>query len=864
MDLILTHSQTDFDGLGAMVAAKRLYPRAQAALAPQLTANVRRFVRLHQDAFGLLPLAEIDLTSIDRIILVDTQDPSRAGLPLPEGLPLEIWDHHPPYVQPDQGEVKPVGAATTLLTHALMRQGCGLTPIEATAMLLGIYADTGRLSFPSTTPEDLEAATFLLRQGAQLELVGEFLESTLTEAQQRLMMTMLDRAERFPLPGGEGLLVALRWEEPASDLSGLAGKLIDLTGSDLTVLAVETPDGEGARLQLVARTDLRHVDLRDLLSPWNPKGHPRACSAHAEDVSAEAVLPILRERLSRVIPHEPSARDLMSHPVRTLDLDTSVAEAAECMARFGHSAFPVLYRGKPQGVIARRDLDRARTHGRETASIRSLFARRIEAVSPEAPLSEIEERMVRGDIGRLLVMEDGQLVGIVTRSDVLRARYELHGPRTDHPLAGNLTGRLQETWPRDWVALLDAVGSLADSTPTYLVGGAVRDLLLGQSNLDVDLVVEGDAIALAQALVDRMGGMLKPHEAFGTAHVTLPDGKRVEFARSRIEHYPVAGGLPVVEPATLKQDLSRRDFTVNALAMRVGGPSHGQLVDYFGGLEDLSHRRLTILHSLSFIEDPTRILRAARFELQLPGFRMDPQTEAFARYALSSSRFDGLSSSRVKGELRRALEALPLLAFARRLEDLDAWRMVDAGLHLERRAACALAQLDRMELAGHDRWLLALGAILLPLERSRREAILRTMHLSRSEVHLLGSAWDLAEVPAQEERSLDPASFARRLDAMPDLALDFMHAIARSRPRRQRLAEYRQRLRGIKLTVVDGEWLKARGVPPGPVYRRILEELLDARRAGTIRSVEDEVREAEGLMARYNGGSRPGGPGHEC
>lgn len=857
MDLILTHTNTDLDGLGAMVAAKRLYPRAIAAYAPQLNSNVRRFIRLHSESFGLRPLSEIDLSEAKRIILVDTQDLGRVGRPVPEGVETIIWDHHPPFTPPAQGVIKPVGASTTLLVHALMRLDMTLTPPEATAMMLGIYADTGQLTFPSTTPEDLDAAAYLLRQGAQLETVGEYLESSLSARQQDLFKALLEHAERHALPGSQALLAALSWHDDAPELSTLTSKLIDVTGADVTAVAVETPDGHGRRTQFVARSSVRGFDVRELLAPWNPRGHAGAASAHAENLPIEEALPVLRERLKRLSRQEPTARDLMSCPVRTLPFTITVLEAAEQFAKFGHSAMPVMHRGKPQGVISRRDLDRALAHGRGEASIQGMVARRVSAVAPDTPLSEIQARMVSKDIGRLLVLDGDALIGIVTRSDVLRARYELEGPRKPHPLSGNLAGRLHAAWPQDWTELLDAIGRMAGETPTYLVGGAVRDLLLGQANLDVDLVVEGDAVAMARDFAAHRGGTLKIHEAFGTAHVELSDGKRVEFATARVEHYPVAGGLPVVEPATLHQDLSRRDFTINALAMRVGGPDHGLLIDFFGGIEDLEHGRLTILHPLSFIEDPTRIIRAVRFENQLPGFRMDPQTEAFARHALASSRFDGLSSARVKGELRRGFAMQPTWPFVRRLEELDAWRMLDSQLRLRRREACAIARIDRMELDEPSRWPLLLAVLLRPVPAERRERVVAAMHLSRQETLNLHACWELDAIPRVEWLGMGAVQLARTLEGKPELATSYLLATVASRPGRARIRDYRDRLRHVKLARVDGHWLKAQGFPPGPAYKEVLSELLDRKRAGTLETAADEEREAKALMARYTGISRP-------
>lgn len=862
MDAILTHTNADFDAIGAAIGAKRLNPGAVIALPPSLNANVARFVGLYRDALGLVRLADLDPAGISRVILVDTQDPQRAGdvrrLLQRSDVEWEVYDHHPPSDKCPPArvvEVRPLGSASTLFATKLKAADVRLTPPEATGMLLGVFEDTGRLSFPGTTPEDAEAVAYLLAQGARLDQVAEYLEPPLNPAQQELLTAVLSQMETVELPEGTALLAGLDIAPPLPECSLLVERLMALYRPAIALLAVRAGDFT----QLVGRARSPETDLRRLLAPWNAKGHPCAVSAHdATGADPRGIVREVRARLEGGKRHSLAARDVMSSPVRGLAFTQTAQEALEEMRRWGHTAMPVLHNDRAQGMISRRDLDRAIHHGFGARSIKGLVARRIETVGPDTPLGELRDRMIAFDIGRLPVVEDDRVIGIVTRSDLIRVLDREPGRPGAHE-GIDLAERISRLWPVHWQEVLETVGRVAGARPAYLIGGSVRDLLLERPSFDIDLMIEGSAIDVARDLERRVPGVrVKAHEAFGTAHVKFPNGERLDLAMARIEHYPHPGALPVVSPATIKQDLSRRDFTVNALGMRINPDHFGEVVDFFGGLRDLASRTIRVLHPISFIEDPVRLFRAARFEQKL-GFRMDPVTEAYGCYAMESGRFDGMGSERLKLELRLGLGLPRTAPIADRLGALGAWRMLAPSLTVDASTLSSLRRIDRLRgcLAAEtstspDRWLAPLALLLVGMEAAARAGAIDGLNLRKDERAILEAAQHgTSLLPAESNawEGLGDAELTRMLEGMPDEALWVMAAATPHRAIRRRLWRYATVLRHLRLQRVDGAWLKARGLAPGPLFKELLGALLDARREGQIETPEAEEELACRLLA---------------
>lgn len=425
-----------------------------------------------------------------------------------------------------------------------------------------------------------------------------------------------------------------------------------------------------------------------------------------------------------------------------------------------------------------------------------------------------------------------------------------------------------EQLPPAFRARLEAVRRVARrrGEAAWLVGGPVRDLLLGQPLADLDVTVEGDGAVFARELSREVGGKARTHEAFGTGEVTAPDGLRVDVATARTEQYAAPAALPKVTPAALADDLSRRDFTVNALAWSVA-TGEGEVIDLFGGLEDLARRQLRVLHPGSFRDDPTRILRAVRLGARL-GFEMEPETRQLAHRALDDGVLEHLSPARLRQELRlllddpsvvadglRDLERLGLLTaihprlvlgddgVARIRDVVTAWRELDGSSELWTAGLLTMVRMgewDEKELRGLARRLGLEGSAGRLLETGpTRQAIA---------VEALGRA----AVPSERYRALEPLLDAELLV----LAADRDGDVARAA--RWMVGE----ARALELGVSGGD-LVADGVPPGPWVGRALEEVRDALLDGRVElssTRELAVETAGQLRAEATAADRaPGG-----
>jgi tRNA nucleotidyltransferase (CCA-adding enzyme) len=378
--------------------------------------------------------------------------------------------------------------------------------------------------------------------------------------------------------------------------------------------------------------------------------------------------------------------------------------------------------------------------------------------------------------------------------------------------------------------LLAAVG---DEPGVHLVGGAVRDLLLrGGEGGDLDLVAEGDVAALAA----RLGGRYLSHERFGTATVTL-DGRGYDFAMARRETYAEPGALPDVSPATLREDLLRRDFTVNAIAITLGGSRAGELTAAPNALADLSAGRLRVLHDRSFIDDPTRLIRLARYASRL-GFEVEPRTLALARSAVAAGALDTVSGARIGSDLRLlAREDDPVAAFAA-LRELGVDRAVDPRLGL------ADAQLARAALAllppdgRRDLLVLAIAAAAVP--RADLAALLDELAFdagSRDRIVAAASGADRAA--AALAAATRPSEVAAALPGASVELAALAGALGPAEPAR----EWLERLRHVRLEI-DGNELLAAGVPEGPAVGRGLRAALAAKLDGRVAGRDAELAEA--------------------
>lgn len=899
MDLVLCHTTADFDTLGAAVGLARLQPGAKIVLTGGSDPAVQDFLALYRDQYPLLEQRSVNPELLRCLTVVDTQKRDRLGtsaqwLDQPQ-VKVAIYDHHPAVerdIPATQLLIEAVGAATTLVVEQLQTAQVRLSVAEATVMALGIHVDTGSLTFGGTTVRDAAALTWLIAQGASLAAIAQYTDPGLSQSLQALLTVALEQIQTETVQGCSVAWVLLTTQGYAPGLSHLAAHLMALTQSDSLLLACYSL--RGGRLTIIGRSRIAEVDLNALLKPLGGGGHSQAAAATLKTTNPQAILEELLQQLHQQIPPPPPAQMLMSTPVRTIHPETTIEQAQRLLLRYGHSGLPVVEAGQLRGIISRRDLDIALRHGFGHAPVKGYMTHPVKTITLSTPLPEIQALMVTYDIGRLPVLVQDRLIGIVTRTDVLRHQLKQPGQSVDlgPQVKTPITALLHCLAPQLQQVLADAATQArARGWHLYLVGGAVRDLLLATADSvsirEFDLVVEGvnsptpegAGAELARVLQQTYPEVqIQVHGRFQTAALQWPKHSsigafEVDIATARTEFYPYPAANPEVEASSIRQDLYRRDFTINALAVRLtqsprdtggrtgqNGAQAEELLDFFGGLGDLQQKQIRVLHPNSFIEDPTRIFRAVRFAVRL-GFKLDPQTEEYIRSAIASGIYQqqrqGKNKApalqvRLRQELKYILQAPDWETALRWLAGLDALKCIHPTLEPQRSLWPALRLAERwLQLAGSrqgagiSRWELLLEVLITQLAPEYRAEVAENLHLSPNRIARLRQ---LAQAQAEVIKGLAEAhwpSQVTHLLSRQDLPTLILIAARISPAYRKAIWRYLTDWAERK-PLLTGNDLKVLGYKPGQQFKLILAEL----RAATLDGVLQERSEAEAFLAQ--------------
>jgi tRNA nucleotidyltransferase (CCA-adding enzyme) len=883
MDLITTHVNADFDGLASMMAARKLYPSALIVLSGGAQEAVRNFLEVHD--LGLTRQKDVRLDQVRRLIVCDAQEAERLGtlkdLWGRAGVEVHLFDHHVDEEEPPSSEqtgapvtqqtVEAVGATTTLLIERLMKEHIAVSPFEATVLALGLYEETGSMAYVSTTPRDLEAAAVVLRAGADLTVVSDTLRRPLDPQLIALLNDLLRSSAVQYVEGRKVLVATSAYDGYRGDLAEAVHRLTELKDLDAVVAAIVLDD----KVQLIARSRRPEIDVAWLARQFGGGGHAVAASASIKGKTLVEV----REELDHLLKerYRPGllAKDVMTRPVKTARADETVEQVERALTKYGVNVLPILDRdGRYLGVISRETVQKALFHRLEALPIEELLQRDQYTATPETPFREVETRMVEQNQRFVPILKDQTVAGVITRTDLLRTLHQdvvaaaqvrpkessagIEGfvPRTRH-----VRHLLQARLPERLLVLLRQAGDLADrlDMSVYVVGGFVRDLLLDRPNFDVDVVVEGDGLAFGRALAKELEARVKVHERFGTAVVLLPDGIKLDVATARTEYYEYPTALPTVEQSSIKKDLYRRDFTINTLAVRLNSRRFGELLDFYGGQRDLKEGTIRVLHSLSLIEDPTRVFRAVRFEHRF-GFRLGKETLALIKGAAKMDLFHRLSGHRLMEELRLLFSERRPRGAVSRLGELGLLRFIHPKLawsgKLDRVLQGVEEAMDWYHLLFLDRkiepWLPYLMALMEVLpDRAVIETLKRFPFTETESERIKAARFQIkAGLPLLGKRPAPrPAETYRVLTGWADEPLVYLMGVTRSEAIKRQVSAFMTTYRQTT-PALTGADLKAMGLKPGPHYKRILSALLDARLNGDITSDAEEREMAVRLAKR--------------
>jgi len=870
LTIITTHINADFDALASLLAAQKLYPDAHVVFPGSQEKNLRNFfINSMVYLFNMVDMKDVDLSAVKRLVLVDTRQPGRIGklasiLDRP-GLEIHIYDHHPAMENDIRGHyelIEATGATVTLLTEIIEEKEIDITPDEATIMCLGLYEDTGSFTFTSTTEKDFTAGARLLAKGANLNVVSNLIAREISHEQIRLLNDMIQATTHYNVNGIDIVITSVTTDNYMPDFAFLVHKMVKMENLNAIFAIARMED----KIYLVARSRLPEVDVGDLVKPFGGGGHNFAAAATIKGTTLAQVEHQLIDNLYKKIRSRRLAKNLMSSPAITVGADVSCSDAGNLLTRYNINALLVAEKpdgsDKLLGFITRQVIEKALYHELGQVPVCEYMTTELAVVGPDSDLFEIQEKIIENKQRVLPVVDDGDIVGVITRTDLLhilvRQSQQIAGNSFDpfkvqiHARTRNIVKFMKERLSKRLVDILKTIGKVAHEIEcgAYVAGGFVRDLFLYRSNEDMDIVIEGDGITFARKYAKMAGARIHSYEKFGTAVITFPDGFKIDVASARMEYYKFPAALPTVEMSSIKLDLFRRDFTINTLAIQLNPKKFGTLIDFFSAQKDIKARAIRVLHNLSFVEDPTRAFRAIRFEQRF-GFTIGKLTSGLIENAVKMDFFKRLSGRRVFTELRQILEEEnPTLSIVR-LNEFNLLKVIYPSIQLNSELTAlfnsvrkALAWFDLLFLEeSYMKWSVYFLALIRHCDKKTTAEICRRFELAPRYRSLFGKerfAADRCLFELEQKKSVSNSNLYKSLAGFKTELILYMMAATKHARIKKYISHYFTHLRSVKVSVT-GKDLQHIGLKPGPVYREVLDAVLHAKLNGRLKSKNDEI-----------------------
>ena len=867
LTVITTHINADFDALASMLAAQKLYPDARVVFPGSQEKNLRNFfIKSMVYLFNIAEVKDIDLSNLKRLVLVDTRQAGRIGkfaslLNRPD-LEIHIYDHHPPANNDIRGHYEvyqQTGATVSIMTEIIKEKGIDISPDEATIMCLGIYEDTGSFNFPSTTEKDFNAAAFLLSKGANLNVVSNLISREISPEQVRLLNDMIQGTTRYNINGVEIVITTITTDYYVSDFAFLVHKMVKMENLD----AIFALARMGDKMYVVARSRIPEVDVGAIVTPLGGGGHTFAAAATIKGKTLAQIEHQLTEILYSKIRSRSRAKDLMSSPAIRVDADISCKEAAKLLTRYNMNALLVTKKTDDQeillGFITRQIIEKALYHALDHSPVKEYMNTELATVKPDAELHEIQEKIIENKQRVLPVIDNGNIKGVITRTDLLnvlvrRSQQNGFDPQKDptHARTRNIVKFMKERLSSRIINILEAIGQKAKEigVDAYVVGGFVRDLFLYRANEDLDIVIEGDGIFFAKEYAKSMQARIHAYEKFGTAVIIFPDGFKIDVASARMEYYKFPAALPTVEMSSIKLDLFRRDFTVNTLAIQLHPNKFGILIDFFAAQKDLKEKTIRVLHNLSFVEDPTRVFRAIRFEQRF-GFSIGKLTSGLIENAVKMDFFRRLSGRRVFAELHLILEEENPTDAIVRLHEYNLLNVIHPSISMSKELVALFGAIKKV-LSWHDllfleesymKWSVYFLALIRHCNPETTLEICERIELApRYRNIFIKDRFEADRCLQWMERTLPLANSAiyHQLSTFKTELILFMMATTDNENVKKSISKYFTHLRHIR-PAVTGKDLLNMGLEPGPVFKKILQAVLDAKLNGRLKTRNDEL-----------------------
>ncbi|MBU1564854.1 MAG: CBS domain-containing protein [Proteobacteria bacterium] len=430
MLIATTHKNTDFDGLASVIAATILYPGCVGVVPRMTNSNVERFLSTHKTAFNIILPNEVPFDEVTKLIVVDTDQWQRLDrmdkLAKKDGLEIDLWDHH---MMPG-GDIEAgwtckerIGSTVTLFTREMQKRGIQLSPLDSTVMLIGLYEDTGHLSFPGTTADDARAAAYLLENKADLNVAGFFLNPPYEENQKEILFEMMKETERLKFSGHSVGFNHVNLDKKVPNLAAVVNMYRKIINVDALFVIFSSDD----RHSIIGRSGVESIDIGRILSILGGGGHSGAGSASVKnsEMSVENIIEKITTALAANTCESARISDIMSFPVISVGPDTSMREAQILMASHKIRGVMVAEDANILGIIVLWDLKKVKKESQWDNPVKAFMSRNIFSIGPGDSPSVAARIMIEKDVGHLPVVQDDKLIGIVTRTDILTYYYDL-------------------------------------------------------------------------------------------------------------------------------------------------------------------------------------------------------------------------------------------------------------------------------------------------------------------------------------------------------------------------------------------------------------------------------------------------------
>lgn len=834
MEIITTHHITDLDGIASLILASKLHPKGKIVLPTTLGNSVKKLISLFKNILNFYSLNDIDLKNVTNLILVDTSGPNRINPfdKIIDHVKLTIYDHHPLNSQNIKYRTKDVsnsyGSNTSYLLDICLKKikNFNLKQHELDICLLGIYEDTGNFLFPTTKFKDFQMTGYLVEHGANLNIIKEFINIPLDSNQKNTLNLLLNNSTYFYLGNETIIFSTLSSEKFIGGISELIDEILKIKNASGVFIITESK----GKISIVGRSTSDNLPLDKILGIFGGGGYPNAYSTTFKGQTIDQAMKAIKHQINTLINFEKKAEDIMSSPVKAIFSNLSLKEANILSERTGHSGFPVVENDRLVGLISKKEISRLVNHGMGKLPVSKYMNKNLIIAFKDTPLSKLKELFIENNIGRIPILHKDTLIGIITRTDLLNALYDNYSYSKigTQYLPEILNKNFINFFPTTLKEIFKIIKkiSLIQNQNAYLIGGIVRDLLLGVPNEDIDIVVSKDAYTFAQEFskffqVEK----IVSHEKFKTATVFLKNSYSIDIATLRSEYYQYPTALPTVEEGTIRDDLFRRDFTINALAIDIGNKNFGKIIDYFKGYEDIENKLIRIIHKVSFIDDPTRIIRACRFASRYD-FTIEKDTHNLIIDAIEMGLLSRLSWNRLKSEFQHILNDKNPAKGIKLLNKYSLLQLIHENIFLDNSLQKKLNLCNKVKNSlklNINFWLLFLLVLTSQLTSQELNIVFLKFGYQKSfsNNYSIG-IYQREEILKNLENCSLPSDIYELLNKYPDETIILL-GLESSSSNKRKIKSYLFKLKR-KIAIIKGEDLIKLGLLPGPDFKGYLQK----------------------------------------